>query len=157
MNRLLATLFVVAPVVLAPGAAHFVYGQDTPPATQPADAEALPLIAATDEAALKEAVGKDARVWGTVRQAEWSESGKVMNVEFEGNEDSRFMVSTFARQRAELDEAFGGSLATFLQGKLIEVSGPVKTFRGPVNGVRDRIEIVIREPGQIKVLQNPPA
>ena len=58
-----------------------------------ADDAAKPVaIDATDKAALAAAIGKDVVVSGTIKKAQWSSTGKVMNIEFENSDIAKISV-----------------------------------------------------------------
>ena len=109
--------------------------------------------AATIDVADKDAIaanmGKDVTVEGTVSKAEWSRTGAVMNVEFKGNEESRFYAAMFARIRAKTDEGFGGDVAKALTGAKVRIKGKISEFRG-------RPQIVINDGNQITILEPAP-
>ena len=52
-------------------------------------------IDAGDKAALEAAIGKDVVIRGTIKKAEWSATGKVMNVEFDKSELIAAVFDTF--------------------------------------------------------------
>src|SRR5260221_4624055 len=62
-------------------------------------------VSATDKAALTAAMGKDVVVSGTIKQAHWSATGKVMNIEFA---DSELIGAVFAKNKEEIYKAFDG-------------------------------------------------
>jgi DNA/RNA endonuclease YhcR with UshA esterase domain len=101
-------------------------------------------IRATDKEALAEAQGKEAVVEGRVAQAVWSSSGKVMNIRFEGADESGFVAVVFQRSRAAFDKAFEGDAAKTLTGAKVSVSGKVGTYR-------DKPQIVCEKPSQITI------
>lgn len=105
-----------------------------------------PVIPATDKAALTEAVGKQVTVEGKIKSAAWSKTGKVMNIEFEGAETSKFKAAVFDKNKAKVDAAFEGDAAKFLTGKKVRVSGTIKLFK-------EAPEIVIDSEKQITVVK----
>jgi DNA/RNA endonuclease YhcR with UshA esterase domain len=111
--------------------------------TQPA------MIDIADKDAVAANMGKDVMVEGTVSKAEWSRTGAVMNVEFKGNEESRFYAAMFAKIRAKTDEAFGGDVAKALTGAKIRLKGKISEFRG-------RPQIIINDGNQITIVEPAP-
>lgn len=102
------------------------------------------VIKASDKAALEAAKDKEATVEGTVSAAAWSASGKVMNIRFEGAEESGFVAVVFQRERAAFDKVFDGDTAKTLAGAKVKVTGKVGTFR-------DKPQIILNKPDQVKV------
>lgn len=125
-----------------------VHAEEAPKAEKPA-AEGT-VIKASDKAALETAKDKQATVEGTVSDAAWSKSGKVMNIRFEGAEDSGFVAVVFQREKEAFDKAFDGDATKGLVGKKVKVTGKVGTFR-------DKPQIILNKPDQVKVEGKPAA
>ena len=102
------------------------------------------VIKASDKAALDAAKDKPATVEGTVSEATWSKSGKVMNIRFEGADESGFVAVVFQREKAAFDKAFDGDVAKGLAGKKVTVTGKVGVFR-------EKPQIILNKPEQVKV------
>jgi DNA/RNA endonuclease YhcR with UshA esterase domain len=135
------TVFVVG--------ALFVTAQE-PPSTHPV------VIDVTDKAAVSAAMDRDAIVEGVVERAEWSRSGKVMNIEFKGAENGLLAV-VFERKRQQLDEAFAGDLAKALTGAHVRIKGTIKPYGGRVESMKGRPQIIIEDGHQITILEKAPA
>jgi DNA/RNA endonuclease YhcR with UshA esterase domain len=101
-------------------------------------------IQASDKAALDAAKDKEATVEGTVSEAAWSKSGKVMVIRFEGADESGFSAVVFQRSQDAFDKALDGDATKALKGAKVKVTGTVKTFR-------DKPEIVLNKPSQLVV------
>ena len=120
------------------------------PATHPV------VIDVTDKAAVDAATDKDAIVEGVVERAEWSRSGKVMNVEFKGAANGLLAV-VFERHRARLDEQYAGDLAKALAGAKVRIKGTIKPYGGRVASMKGRPQIIIEDGHQITILEKAPA
>ncbi len=107
--------------------------------------DAPAVIQASDKAGIDGAKDKDATVEGTVSEASWSKSGKVMVIKFEDTKESGFSAVVFQREKDAFDKAFDGDAAKGLTGAKVQVSGKVGTFR-------DSPQIILNKPSQVKVL-----
>jgi hypothetical protein len=113
------------------------------------DAAAKPIeVSATDKAALAAAMDKDVVVSGTIKKAEWSATGKVMNVEFA---DSELIGAVFEKSRAALDKAFAGDAAKKWTGAKVKVSGKLAKYGGRSKKLEGRPQIIISKPEQVTV------
>lgn len=117
------------------------------PSTQPTEGQGL--IQASDEKTLKEKVGQEVLVEGIVKSAEWSSTGKVMNIEFN---DSTLLAVVFDRRRAAMDEAFAGDFAKAITGKTIRVKGRLEEYGGRVESMKGRPQIIINNPYQVTIM-----
>ena len=113
--------------------------QPTIPTTQPV------LVLASDKAAIQAAMGKDVFLEGVVESAAWSQSGKVMRVEFKDAAESKVHVVLFEKKRSQFDAGFGGDVAKALNGKHVRIKGQLKDYKG-------RPEIVLDLLSQITIL-----
>src|SRR3954471_12601832 len=77
-------------------------------------------IDAADKAALTAAMDTDVAVRGTIKKAERSQSGKVMNIEFA---DSELIGAVFEKNKEAIDKAFDGDAAKKWTGAKVTVSG----------------------------------
>ena len=114
------------------------------------------VIDAADKAAVEAAMDKDAIVEGVVERAEWSRSGKVMNIEFKGAENGLLAV-VFERNRQQLDQAFAGDLGKALSGAKVRVKGTIKPYGGRAESMKGRPQIIIEDGHQITLLEKAPA
>ncbi|MGN6627540.1 MAG: hypothetical protein ACTHLN_13060 [Tepidisphaeraceae bacterium] len=108
------------------------------------------LIPSTDKAALAAAEGKMVSVTGKVSSAEWSKSGKVMNIEFDN--DTTFIAAVFAKNRQKLDAAFNGDLAKTLTGATVKISGKLAKYGGRAEKYADASQLIISMPTQITIV-----
>jgi DNA/RNA endonuclease YhcR with UshA esterase domain len=138
MKRHLLSVVAVLALVAA------AWAEDAPKGEKPAGEGAAAVIKASDKDALEAAKGKQATVEGTVSEAGWSKSGKVMNIKFEGADESGFVAVVFQRDKEAFDKAFDGDAAKGLTGKKVTVTGKVGTFR-------DKPQIILNKPEQVKV------
>jgi DNA/RNA endonuclease YhcR with UshA esterase domain len=122
------------------GVASSVFGDDAPKKE-----DAPVVIQASDKSAIDAAKDKDATVEGTVSEAAWSKSGKVMVIKFEDTKDSNFSAAVFQRTKDEFDKAFDGDAAKALTGAKVQLTGKVGTFR-------DNPQIILNKPSQVKVI-----
>ena len=68
-----------------------------------ADDAAKPVaIEASDKTALAAAMGKDVLVSGTIKKAQWSSTGKVMNIDFE---NSDLLAAVFEKNKETINKA----------------------------------------------------
>ena len=101
-------------------------------------------IKASDKDALAANQGKDVTVEGTVSDAAWSGTGKVMQIHFAGAEDSGFAAVLFQRNKDAFDKAFDGDATKTLAGAKVKVTGKLATYR-------DKPQIVLNKPSQITI------
>jgi DNA/RNA endonuclease YhcR with UshA esterase domain len=144
---MLSVVFVVVVALL--GAAHPVLAQDAP-STHPV------VIDVTDKAAVEAAMNRDAIVEGVVERAEWSRSGKVMNIEFK-DAGNGLLAVVFDRKRQQLDQAFAGDLGKALTGAKVRIKGTIKPYGGRVESMKGRPQIIIDDGHQITIMESRPA
>jgi hypothetical protein len=97
-----------------------------------------------DRDALRAAMGSEVIVSGTVVTAEWSRTGSVMRIEFEGTEKSQFYAVLFPRQRPAFDKKYAGDVTEALSGAEVRITGKLQLYR-------DRPEIIIDRLDQLEV------
>jgi len=118
------------------------------PSTQPA------VISVTDQAALKEKSGFKVTVEGVVDAAEWSSSGKVMNLHFKDvNEDTGIVCCAFSKSKPALDKAFGGDATKAWSGAKVQITGPLHKYTGKFKAMIGRLQIIIQDPDQVKIIE----
>jgi DNA/RNA endonuclease YhcR with UshA esterase domain len=105
-------------------------------------------IDATDKAALTAAMDKDVTVSGTIKKAEWSQTGKVMNIEFA---DSELIGAVFEKSREALDKAFDGDAAKKWTGAKVTVTGKIAKYGGKAKKLEGKPQIIISKAEQVKV------
>src|SRR5438132_349507 len=112
------------------------------------DAAKPDVIDATDKAALTAAMDKDVTVSGTIKKAEWSQTGKVMNIEFA---DSELIGAVFEKSREALDKAFDGDAAKKWTGVKVKVSGKLAKYGGKSKKLEGKPQIIISKAEQVKI------
>ena len=120
--------------------------------TGTAPAAGLPVLRADNADALRDRVGEQVILVGTVRRAEWSTSGKVMNIAFDGAEDDAFGVAIFERQRGAFDEAFGGDFAKTVAGAEVRLTGTLTEYGGSSERLKGRPELILRTTNQVTIV-----
>src|SRR4051812_49647377 len=98
------------------------------------DPTAQPILidVSAEKSAFEAVMGKLVVVQGTVLSASWSETGKVMNIEFRNAARSRFIAVIFERNRAKIDEGFNGDIATTLAGAKVRIRGMLEAYGGQI-------------------------
>src|SRR5436309_1335020 len=102
------------------------------------DAAKPEAIDATDKAALTAAMDKDVTVSGTIKKAEWSQTGKVMNIEFA---DSELIGAVFEKNKEAIDKTFDGDAAKKWTGAKVKVSGKLAKYGGKSKKLEGRPQI----------------
>lgn len=128
------------------------FGADAPttaPTSQPA------IIHAGDKAAIDANMDKDVVVDGLCSLADWSGSGKVMNLRFEGTQMSKFSAVVFVKNRDKIDAAFGGNAAVAWTGAKLRIKGKLELFVNKAKGSVGVPEIKIDDPSQVTVVELP--
>lgn len=141
MVRCNVAAWVAAVLVLA----TVMWAADEPPTTQPAGR-----FEATDTAGLKAAIGKAATVHGTVWRASWYQD-RILFINFKGvDRNTGFTAIARKPAREALDAAFDGDVAVSLEGRAVEITGTVVMYR-------EKPEIEITRPEQVKIVHPPAA
>ena len=122
--------------------------QPIPPSTQPSEGQGL--IQANDQAALTASVGKEVVIEGIVSKAEWSKSGKVMNIEFK---DSQLMGAVFERDSKGLNEGFKGDFAKTITNAKVRVKAKLDKYGGKDPKFEDRLQVIIKKAYQVTVME----
>ena len=117
---------------------------DEPAKSAPAE------IDATNKAALDAAANKDVVVVGTIKQARWSGTGKVMNIEFDG---SPLVAAVFERSKDAVNAAFEGDAARKWTGAKVKLKGKLGKYGGRQKDLADRPQIVIAKPDQVTIVE----
>jgi hypothetical protein len=129
---------------------HWGFARADDRAPQVTEAPKAVVVSLTDKAALDANMGKQASVEGTVSDAEWSPTGRVFLIKFDGAESTQFQGALLSQNRDAVEKAFDGDLTRALEGAKIRLTGKLQTYRA-------HPEIVIEKPEQITVLQKPSA
>ncbi len=109
------------------------------------------IVAVADHDQIKANVGKEIVVEGKVAKAEWSRSGKVFNISFEGVDDSKFAVVFFERHKKKFEEALQGDAGKTLTGATVRIRGKVVLYKGKAEALKERLEMHLTEPSQITI------
>ena len=112
----------------------------------------LKVLDASDTAGIRKEVGREVIVTGVVSKAAWSRSGKVFNIEFEGNDSSDFAAAVFQRSRERFDRSFNGDLSQTLTGATVRLKGEIQEYGGQSSQFKGRPEMVLGAPTQITIL-----
>ena len=107
-------------------------------------------IDATDKAALDAAANKDVTVVGTIKKAKWSNSGKVMTVEFE---DSPLLAAVFEKNKDAINTAFEGDAAKKWTGAKVKLKGKLGKYGGQAKAYADHPQIVITKADQVTLVE----
>lgn len=148
---------VVLPLVVAVVAAFCVSAlaatQRSGATTQSGTTSGLPVLQASNTAAIKEHIGDQVIVTGIIKSAQWSESGKVMNIEFEGADADAFGVAVFEGSRERFDKSFGGDFIKTITGAEVRFKGFVTEYGGRESRYAGRPELILRDPSQITIVE----
>ena len=90
---------------------------------------------------------------GTIATAEWSATGKIMKIEFKGNDQSKLLAVAFSTIKPALDQKFGGNAADHLAGKTIVITGILVPYVSKSAGGATRPEVVLKSVDQIEVVE----
>lgn len=131
----LARSWIVLPFLLA-----FAVAQETPE-----------LIDVTDKPRLEAAKGRLVVVRGKVASAEWSDSGKVLNIEFENA--PHIMAAAFEKGREKLDAAFAGDFAKAIRGAVVRFDGTISDYGGYLPKYKGGLQIVVSQPTQVTIVE----
>ena len=101
------------------------------------------IIDATDKAAIRGAMPKEAIVAGTI--SEIKNTGDVASLEFKGTEKSQFNAVILKRNREALEKVFGEGMK-MLDGRHVHVTGLVVEYHA-------KPQIVIARPEQVVILE----
>ena len=103
---------------------------------------------ATDKAALEANQDKQVIVSGTIKSAQWSRTGKVMNVEFE---NSPLIVAVFEKSKEAVNQAFEGDAAKKWTGAKVKVTGKLGKYGGRAKAYENRPQIVVEKATQVTI------
>ncbi len=105
-------------------------------------------VDATDKAALTAAISKDAVVSGTIKKAQWSSTGKVMNIELE---NSDLLAAVFEKNKEAINKAFDGDAAKKWTGAKVKLTGKLERYGGRSKTLEGHPQIVISKPEQVTI------
>lgn len=123
-----------------------------PAASQPVSGG---VIAVGDKAALEANLNNDVIVEGKVSVAAWSNSGKVMNIQFEDATESRFGAVVFLKNKEKIDTAFGGDATKAWTGAKLRVKGKLSEYGGKSEAMKGSLQIIITDPAQVTIVELP--
>jgi hypothetical protein len=112
------------------------------------DAAKPAAIGASDKAAFSAAMGKDVVVLGTIKKAQWSSTGKVMNIDFE---NSDLLAAVFEKNKEAINKAFDGDAARKWTGAKVKMTGKLEKYGGRSKALEGRPQIVISKPEQVTI------
>lgn len=147
MTRLLF-LLLIFPAFLLCGLTHAAdepaSSKENSAASQPTTAPASLDLQNTD--GIKAAMGKVVKVEGVVRDSQWSKSGKILRIQFEGAEQTRFLAVIFSSEKEQFNRAYKGDVAKTLMGAIIRVQGKLVLYK-------ELPEIVIKDESQLEIVR----
>ena len=123
--------------------------RDAIPAAE--DPSKIPIIGAGDVAKLREHFGKRAIVVGVVKSAQWSGSGKVMNIEFAEGEGKGLLAVVFESSGQRFNEAWGGDFVKAVTGKRVRLYGQVQEYGGYDEKWKGRPQMILGNPEQVSL------
>ena len=118
-----------------------VTGEAATRAPHDAPKQAAP-IDATDKSAIDAAMPHEVAVTGTIDSVKVNQGTTA--IDFKGTEKSQFYAVVLSRNRGDVEKAFGEGLKS-LVGKTVAVTGKIAEYR-------DRPQIVVSRPEQVKVI-----
>ena len=138
MKRLIFALLVVA------WAGMTAHAQDKPAASQPSSQPAAgTVVEVTDLDTIKANVGKELTVHGKCSGTFKPRSGSVILINFEGvNRD--FVAVIDKNDFDAVNAGFGGDVMEAVKGKTLTITGPIKLYR-------EKPQVVISKPEQVKI------
>jgi serine/threonine protein kinase/WD40 repeat protein len=123
-----------------------------PVVSKAASAPAGVRIDAKDHNQLAAHLESGVTVFGKVHAAAWSTNGSVFNMSFEKDEQHSLLIVVFPKSRAVFESAFGGDIEKAFTGKTVEIRGKLVPYGGRVIGWKERLQIVLNSPNQLKIL-----
>lgn len=114
------------------------------------------VIAVTDGEAIKAKMGEQVTIEGVIDKAEWSRTGKVMNVSFKDVPQGLLLV-VFEKNKDKFNDAFNGDAAATLTGAKVKVGGKLEEYGGRVESMKGRPQIVLTNPEQVTIVEPAPA
>jgi DNA-binding beta-propeller fold protein YncE len=91
-------------------------------------------------------------VFGKVHAAAWSANGSIFNMSFEKDEQHSLLIVVFPKSRAAFESAFGGDIEKAFSGKTVEIRGKLVAYGGRDAAWKERPEIILSSPNQLKIL-----
>lgn len=106
-----------------------------------------------DLEAIRAAKGKEVLVEGVCSRAQWSKSGKVMNIEFKGVDRTKFIGVVFEKQKAKFDEAFMGDAAKDFTGAKLRLRGRISEYDSAGDGSKGVLEIILSDTSAVTIVE----
>ncbi len=122
-------------------------------ATRGEDAVQTPVVDASDKAAIDANMEKAVIVQGKIALAEWSRSGKVMNIDFADTKETGLIAVIFEKNRKAMDEAFAGDVGKALTGASVRIEGTLRPYGGKAESLKGRPQIIIDRITQITIVE----
>ena len=146
-------------LLLLPSAAHSARQGRSAGSIAPAgqDPSKIPMIDAGDVAKLREHFGRRVIVVGVVKSAQWSSSGKVMNIEFVEGEGRGLLAVLFQGNGQQFDEAWGGDFVKAVTGKRVRLYGELQEYGGYDEKWKGRPQMILGNPEQVSLPVEPAA
>ena len=141
--------------LLRPGLVLLLFALALPALAQQ-EPSLVPMADAHDNARLLDLIGRRAIVTGTIQSAQWSDSGKVMNITFDGP-DTGLLAVVFERNKARFDKAFLGDFAKTVVGRRVRLTGQIETYGGYVESLKGRPQMVLDSPDAVTLVEVAPA
>ncbi len=114
------------------------------------------MIEARDTEALLKHVGNRVIVMGTIKSAEWSATGKVMNIQFEGSDENKGLLAVvFESQKQRFDRAWHGDFRAAVTGKRVRLYGELQEYGGYDEAWKGRAQMILAAPEQVTLPAGP--
>ena len=116
-------------------------------ATPAAETEnsSLPKVSASDEAAVRALLGKEAIITGKVTNAHESSKAGMTFLTLDGG---KFTVVSW---KSSYDKFEGGSPARLYNRKMVEVTGTIEEYKGKSGNDSGKLQIKLNSPAQVKI------
>jgi hypothetical protein len=115
------------------------------------DPSRIPMISAGDAETLRSHIGKRVIVIGVVESARWSDSGKVMNIEFVEGKGKGLLAVVFERAGGSFNEAWAGDFPKAVTGKRVRLYGEVQEYGGYEEKWKGRPQMILNTPEQVSL------
>lgn len=139
--RLAFALVMMAPVLVSADDRPAAEKPAETPATKPA--EPGKVVEVTDLETIKANVGNELNVRGKVSGTYKSRTGSVILINFEGV--NRDFVAAIEKDSIDaVNAGFSGDITAAVEGKTLLITGPIKLYK-------DKPQVVITKPEQVKI------
>jgi DNA/RNA endonuclease YhcR with UshA esterase domain len=145
MEAKMKSLIFAMVTTLALGAGITLAADDKPAASQPTSKPAAgAVVEVTDLDTIKANVGKELTVRGKCSGTYKSRTGSVILINFEGVGRGDFVAAVEKDAIEAVNAGFGGDITEAVKGKTLTITGPIKLYR-------EKPEVVISKPDQVKI------